>query len=73
MATELGMLPGLGQVKTFPSIAMTDDVTMFYAHMIADLEGNPSKMPQSNLWRLAYMSHPDVHLVLLRLKSLIRE
>lgn len=67
MATELGMLSGLGPVKTFPSIAMTDDVTMFYAHMIADLEGNPSKMPQSKLWRLAYMSHPDVHVALLRL------
>jgi len=45
MATELGMLSGLGPVKTFASIAMSDDVTMFYAHMIADLEGNPSKMP----------------------------
>ena len=36
--TELGMLSGLGPVKTFASIAMSDDVTMFYAHMIADLE-----------------------------------
>jgi hypothetical protein len=67
MATELGMLSGLGPVKTFASIAMSDDVTMFYAHMIADLEGNPSKMPESKLWRLAYMSHPDVHVALLRL------
>lgn len=67
MATELGMLSGLGAVKTFASIAMSDDVTMFYAHMIAELEGNPSKMPESKLWRLAYMSHPDVHVALLRL------
>jgi hypothetical protein len=67
MATELGMLSGLGPVKTFASIAMSDDVTMFYAHTIADLEGNPSKMPASKLWRLAYMSHPDVHVALLRL------
>jgi hypothetical protein len=35
--------------------------------MIADLEGNPSKVPESKLWRLAYMSHPDVHVALLRL------
>lgn len=67
MATELGMLTGQGPVKTFTSIAMSDDVTMFYAHMIAELEGNASKMPESKLWRLAYMSHPDVHVALLRL------
>jgi hypothetical protein len=24
-------------------------------------------MPESKLWRLAYMSHPDVHVALLRL------
>jgi hypothetical protein len=46
MATELGMLSGLGPVKTFASIAMSDDVTMFYAHMIAGLEGNsPTPRP----------------------------
>ena len=72
MATDLGMLVGHGPVKTFASIAMSDDVTMFYAHMIADLEGIPAKMPASRLWRLAYMSPPDVHVALLRLHQFKR-
>ena len=72
MATDLGMLAGHGPVKTFASIAMSDDVTMFYAHMIADLEGIPAKMPTSRLWRLAYMSPPDVHVALLRLHQFKR-
>ena len=33
------MLAGDGPEKTFASIAMSDDVMMFYAHMIADFEG----------------------------------
>jgi hypothetical protein len=72
MATELGMLSGSGPVKTFASVAMSDDVVMFYAHMIADFEGNSSKMPGSKLWRLAFMAQPDVHLALLRLHQFRR-
>ncbi len=72
MATDLGMLTGKGPVKTFASVTMSDDVTMFYAHMIADLEGIPAKMPASRLWRLAYMSPPDVHVALLRLHQFKR-
>jgi hypothetical protein len=66
-ATELGMLSGYGPMKTFASIAMSDDVMMFYAHMIADLEGNSSKVPASRLWRLAFLGPQDVHITLLRL------
>jgi hypothetical protein len=66
-AVDLGMLSGDGPVKTFASIAMSDDVTMFYAHMIADLEGSSSKMPASRLWRLAFLDPQDVHIGLLRL------
>ncbi|MGE3991886.1 BrxA family protein [Pseudorhodoplanes sp.] len=72
MATDLGMLDGHGPIKTIASIAMSDDVTMFYAHMIADLEGNAAKMPASRLWRIAYMSPPDVHVALLRLHQFKR-
>jgi hypothetical protein len=71
-AFDLGMLTGNGPVKTFASIAISDDVTMFYAHMIADLEGNPAKMPASRLWRLAYMAPTDVHVALLRLHQFKR-
>ena len=72
MAAELGMLSGSGPVRTFTSIPMSDDVVMFYAHMIADFEGNSSKMPGSKLWRLAFMAQPDVHLALLRLHQFRR-
>jgi hypothetical protein len=72
VASDLGMLIGDGPVKTFASIAMSDDVMMFYAHMIADLEGNPVKMPASRLWRLAYLSPQDVHVALLRLHQFKR-
>jgi hypothetical protein len=72
MASDLGMLTGDGPIKSFASIAMSDDVTMFYAHMIADLEGNPAKMPASHLWRLAYMAPPDVHVALRRLHQFKR-
>lgn len=67
MSTDLGMLTGNGPSKTFASIAMSDDVTMFYVHMISDLEGNSTKMLTSKLWRLAYMAPTDVHVALLRL------
>jgi hypothetical protein len=72
IAADLGMLAGNGPVKQFASIAMSDDVTMFYAHMIADLEGNASRMPSSRLWRLAFMAATDVHVALLRLHQFKR-
>jgi hypothetical protein len=72
MASDLGMLSGDGPVKTFASIVMSDDVTIFYAHMISDLESNSTKMPSSRLWRLAYMTPPDVHVALLRLHQFKR-
>lgn len=66
-ASDLGMLSGHGPVKTFASVAMSDDVMMFYVHMIADLEGNSAKVPASRLWRLAFLAPRDVHIALLRL------
>jgi hypothetical protein len=67
VASDLGMLSGDGPVKNFMSIAMSDDVMMFYAHMITDLEGNAAKLPASRLWRLAFLGPQDVHIALLRL------
>jgi hypothetical protein len=72
MSADLAMLTGNGPVKTFASISMSDDVTVFYAHMIADFEGSSAKMPSSRLWRLAFMSPPDVHVALLRLHQFKR-
>ena len=58
MAVDLGMLAGDGPTKTFASIAMSDDVTMFYVHMISELESNTTKMLSSRLWRLATGAYP---------------
>ena len=69
---DLGMLVGSGPIRTFASIAMTDNVLAFYAHMIADLEGAAIKVPQSPLWRLAFLDPREVQLTLLHLHQFRR-
>jgi len=71
-AADLGMLEGGGPDRRFSDIALGDDVLVYYAQLIADLEGDPSRVPASRLWRLAYMSPQDVHLALLRLHQFRR-
>jgi hypothetical protein len=71
-AVDLGLLEGNGPARTFSTVAMSDDVLVFYAQMIADLEGEPSRVPGSKLWRLAYMAPQDVHLTLLHLHQFRR-
>lgn len=71
-ATDLGLIEGKGANRTFASITMSDDVLVFYAQMIASLEGDPSRVPASALWRLAYMSAEDVHQSLLHLHQFRR-
>jgi hypothetical protein len=66
-ATSLGMLDGHGSSRTFTALAMGDTSLVFYAHMIADMEGWTARIVESPLWRLAYMTPADVHAVLLRL------
>jgi hypothetical protein len=46
---------------------MSDDVLLFYVQLIADLEGSPTKVPDSPLWRLALMPAPEAHVTLLHL------
>lgn len=71
-AVDLGLLEGAGSARTFSTVAMSDDVLVFYAQMIADLEGDPSRVPASKLWRLAYLGPQDVHLTLLHLHQFRR-
>ena len=71
-AGDLGMVEGAGPVRTFANISMSDDVLVYYVQLIADLEGDASKVPNSRLWRLAYMSPEDVHLGLLHLHQFRR-
>ena len=71
-ASDLGMLEGGGGSRHFATIAMSDDVLVYYAQMIADLEESPSRVPGSRLWSLAYMTPTDVHLTLLHLHQFRR-
>ena len=71
-ASDLGMLVGDGPAKSFATISMSDSVVLFYAHMIAEMEGSTTKVPTSPLWRLAYMAPPDVHAALLNLHQFRR-
>ena len=71
-ASDLGMLEGGGPIRRYATITMGDDVMVFYAQMIAELEGDPSRVATSMLWRLAYMAPQDVHLTLLHLHQFRR-
>jgi hypothetical protein len=61
MAVDLGMLAGDGPTKTFASIALSDDMTMFYVHMISELESDTTKILSSRLWRLATGAYPAAY------------
>jgi len=71
-AVDLGLLEGGGPARSFSTVAMSDDVLVFYAQLIADLEGEPSRVPTSKLWRLAYLAPHDVQLTLLHLHQFRR-
>jgi hypothetical protein len=71
-ATNLGMLEGEGATRTFSSLAMSDDTLLYYAQLIAEVEGAPVRIVDAPLWRLAYMTPADVHAALLRLHQFKR-
>lgn len=71
-ASDLGMIGGAGPARTYTGIVMSDDVLVYYVQLIAELEGDVSRVPDSKLWRLAYMSPQDVQLMLLHLHQFKR-
>lgn len=71
-ATDLGMIEGAGPDRVYAAIAMSDDVLVYYAQLIAELEGDVSRVPTSTLWRLAYLAPKDVQLMLLHLHQFKR-
>lgn len=71
-ASDLGLLTGRGVKRSFAGIALSDDVIVFYAHLIAGLEGSATKVEGSSLWRLAFMRPADVHAAFLRLHQFKR-
>lgn len=71
-AADLGMIEGAGPARAYSGIAMSDDVLVYYVHLIAEMEGDVSRVPDSKLWRLAYMAPQDVQLMLLHLHQFKR-
>lgn len=71
-ATDLGMVEGSGPARAYSAIAMSDDVLVYYIQLIAELEGDTSRVPGSKLWRLAYLTPQDVQLMLLHLHQFKR-
>ncbi len=71
-ADDLGMVTGTGATRSFATIAMSDDVLVYYAQLIAELEGEAGRVPASKLWRLSYLGPHDVHLTLLHLHQFRR-
>ena len=71
-AAQLGLLSGDGPAKVFSAIPTSDDVLLFYAQMIADLEGSSAKVPGSDLWRMMMIPASEVHVTLLHLHQFSR-
>ena len=63
---------GQGNEANFRANRRGDHVILFYAHLIAEIEGAATKVEGSPLWRVAYMSPADVHTALLRLHQFKR-
>jgi hypothetical protein len=71
-ASQLGLLSGDGPVKAVSAIPHSDDTLLFYAQMIADLEGSAAKVPGSDLWRMMMIPASEAHVVLLHLHQFKR-
>ena len=71
-ATQLGPLSGDSPAKVFSAIPSSDDILLFYAQMIADLEGSSAKVPASDLWRTMMIPASEVHVTLLHLHQFRR-
>jgi hypothetical protein len=67
MGRDFGLLQGEGPTKTFSSIHLSDEVILYFCHMIASEENSASRVPTSELWKLILTRHDQVHAHLLRL------
>jgi hypothetical protein len=67
MARDFGLLEGEGSTKTFSSFHLSDEVILYFCHIIASEEKAASRVPTSDLWKLVMLSQDQVHAHLLRL------
>lgn len=67
MAGDFGLLAGNGPRRTFSPLHLSDRCFLYYAHAIAEAEKSTSRVPTSELWRLALLQPSAVIDTLLRL------
>jgi hypothetical protein len=67
MARDLSLLVDDGAKRMFASVRLTDRCFLYWAHVIAEREGSPSRVPTSTIWRYALLRPFDVEHELLRL------
>lgn len=67
MARDLGVLEGEGPAKRFAMMHFSDELKIYFCHVITEQEGSTSRVPTSHLWRILLQSPASVHEELLRL------
>ena len=67
MARDFGLLEGEGASKTFSSVHFSDELFLYFCHIIATEENSTSRVPVSDLWKFLLLSQDQVHAQLLRL------
>jgi hypothetical protein len=67
MARDFGLLEGEGSTKTFSFVHLSDELILYFCHVISSEENSASRVSTSELWKLALISQDQVHAHLLRL------
>ncbi len=67
MARDFGILEGDGPAKKFASLQLSDELILYFCHIIAVEEKSSSRVVGSNLWKLLLLDQDQVHTHLLRL------
>ena len=67
MARDFGLLEGEGPAKTFSSVHLSDELILYFCHIIAAVESSTSRVLTSELWKLLLLNQDQVHAHLLRL------
>jgi hypothetical protein len=67
MGVDLRLLQGKGPAKSFASHHLSDRCFVYWAHVIAEVEGSTARLIESRAWRLALMGPTAIENELLRL------
>ncbi len=67
MARDFGLLEGDGSTKKFASLHFSDEIIIYFCHLIASKEQSAARVVASDLWKLLLLDQDQVHAHLLRL------